>query len=153
MMKVMVATDGSDDAITAARVALELLRDGVEIVLITVVQDYENPLALAGGFEGPLMTPEEAQAAYQRQLSEGQSALEKTQATLGKDAEIRLIPTDSNPGHAIVEMANELHPDLIVLGSGNKGFFWRLLAGSVSDYVLHHTPCPLLVVPHRSHSG
>ena len=152
-MKVMVATDGSDDAITAARVALELLRDGVEIVLITVVQDYENPLALAGGFEGPLMTPEEAQAAYQRQLSEGQSALEKTQATLGKDAEIRLIPTDSNPGHAIVEMANELHPDLIVLGSGNKGFFWRLLAGSVSDYVLHHTPCPLLVVPHRSHSG
>ena len=152
-MKVMVATDGSDDAITAARVALELLRDGVEIVLITVVQDYENPLALAGGFEGPLMTPEEAQAAYQRQLSEGQSALEKTRATLGKDAEIRLIPTDSNPGHAIVEMANELHPDLIVLGSGNKGFFWRLLAGSVSDYVLHHTPCPLLVVPHRSHSG
>ena len=152
-MKVMVATDGSDDAITAARVALDLLRDGVEIVLITVVQDYENPMALAGGFEGPLMTPEEAQAVYQRQLSEGQSALEKTQATLGKDAEIRLIPTDSNPGHAIVEMANELQPDLIVLGNGNKGFFWRLLAGSVSDYVLHHTPCPLLVVPHRNHSG
>jgi nucleotide-binding universal stress UspA family protein len=153
MMKVMIATDGSEDAITAARVALEFLRDGVEIVLITVVQDYENPLAMAGGFEGPLMTPEEAQAVYQRQLFEGQSALEKTQATLGKNAQIRLIPTDSNPGHAIVEIANELHPDLIVLGSGNKGFFWRLLAGSVSDYVLHHTPCPLLVVPHRSHSG
>jgi nucleotide-binding universal stress UspA family protein len=152
MMKVMVATDGSDVAITAARVALELLRDGVEIVLITVVQDYENPLPLAGGFEGPLMTPEEAQAVYQRQLSEGQSALEKTQATLGKDAKIRLIPTDSNPGHAIVEIANELHPDLIVLGSGNKGFFWRLLAGSVSEYVLRHSPCPLLVVPDRSHS-
>jgi nucleotide-binding universal stress UspA family protein len=153
MMKVMVATDGSDDAIKAARVALELMRNGAEIVLITVVQDYESPMDMAGGFEGPLMTPEEADAEYHRQLSEGQSALEHTKAALGRDAEIRLIPTDSNPGHAIVEMANELRPDLIVLGSGNKGFFWRLFAGSVSDYVLHHSPCPLLVVPHRSHSG
>ncbi|MEI7869789.1 MAG: universal stress protein [Candidatus Methylumidiphilus sp.] len=152
-MKIMVATDGSVDAIEAARVALTLLRDDAEIVLITVVQDYENPLEMAGGFEGPLLTPEEAEAAYQHQLAEGGSALERTKAALGRDVEIRLIPTDSDPSHAIIDMANELHPELIVLGSGNKGFFWRLFAGSVSDYVLHHSPCPLLVVPHRSHSG
>ena len=152
-MKVMVATDGSTDAIEAARVALALLRDGAEIVLVTVVQDYENPLEMAGGFEGPLITPEQAEAEYQRQLADGKSALENTKLALGKEVEVRLIPTDSNPGHAIVDAANELHPDLIVLGSGNKGFFWRLVAGSVSDYVLHHSPCPLLVVPHRSHSG
>ena len=148
-MKVMVATDGSADAIEAARVAMALLRDCAEIVLVTVVQDYENPLELAGGFEGPLVSPEEAEAEFQRQLSDGQSALERTQAALGRDAEVRLIPTESNPGQVIVEMANEIGPDLIVLGSSHKGFFWRLFGGSVSDYVLHHAPCPLLVVPHR----
>ena len=152
-MKVLVATDGSADAIEAARVALALLRDGAEIVLVTVVQDYENPLEYAGGFEGPLMTPEEAEADYQRQLTNGQAALETTQKALGREVEIRLIPTDSNPGHAIIDIANELHPDLIVIGCHRRGFFSRLLAGSVSDYVHHHATCPLLVVPHGSHVG
>jgi nucleotide-binding universal stress UspA family protein len=65
------------------------------------------------------------------------------------DCEVRLVPTDTDPGHAIVETANELHPDLIVLGSVEKGFFLRLLTGSVSEYVVRHAPCPVLVVPHH----
>lgn len=151
-MKVLVATDGTDIAITAARAALGLLRDGAEIVLVTVVQDYEDPLEMAGGFEGPLMTPEEADVEYQRQLVEGQSALDRTQAALGINAQVRLIPSGDDPGHAIVEVANELHPDLIVLGSEEKGFFLRLLTGSVSEFVVRHSPCPVLVVPHHGHA-
>lgn len=151
-MKVLVATDGSDIAIAAARAALGLLRDGAEILLVTAVQNYEDPLEMAGGFEGPLVTAEEAEAEYQRQLVEGQFALDRTQAALKINAEVRLVPTGDDPGHAIVEVANELHPDLIVLGSAEKGFFLRLLTGSVSEFVVRHAPCPVLVVPHHDHS-
>jgi len=148
-MKVLVATDGTRVAIEAAQAALGLMREGTEILLVTVIQNYEDPMEMAGGFEGPLLTPEEAEADYQRQLTEGQAALERTQAALGIHAEVRLVPTDTEPGHAIVEIANELHPDLIVLGSVEKGFFLRLLAGSVSEFVVRHAPCPVLVVPHH----
>ena len=151
-MKVIVANDGTDISIEAARVALTLLRDGAEVLLVTVIQDYEDPLDMAGGFEGPLVTPEEAEEDYERQLVEGQTVLEKTRAALGKGAEIRLVPTHVDPGHAIVDIARELGTDLIVLGSGEKGFFHRLLAGSVSEFVVRHAPCPVLVVPHRRDS-
>ena len=148
-MKILMATDGTETAMEAAQMALRLLRDGVEILLVTVIQNYEDPLEMAGGFEGPLLTPEEAEQEFQRQQASGKAALERARAALGREADVRLVPTDVDPGHAIVEVANELHPDLIVLGSTEKGFFLRLLAGSVSEYVVRHAPCPVLVVPHR----
>jgi len=149
-MKVLVATDGTNIAIEAAQAALGLLRAGVEITLVTVIQNYENPLDMAGGFEGPLITPEEAEEEYQRQQADGEAALERTRTALGRPADIRLVSSDEEPGHAIVAIANELHPDLIVLGSVEKGFFLRLLAGSVSEFVVRHAACPVLVVPHRN---
>ncbi len=148
-MKVLMATDGTETAIEAAKRALQLLRSEVEILWVTVIQNYEDPLEMAGGFEGPLLTPEEAEQEFLREQANGQNAFEHAKAALGREAEVRLVPTDSDPGHAIVEIANELHPDLIVLGSHEKGFFLRLLAGSVSEYVVRHAPCPVLVVPHR----
>lgn len=148
-MKILIATDGTESAIEAARKALELLRDGIDIVLATVVQDYEDPLEISGGFEGPLLTAEEAEADYRQQITQGQQALERTQTALGRKVDLRLIPASDDPGHAIVKLANELNPDLLVLGSAEKGFFLRLLAGSVSDYVVHHATCPVLVVPHH----
>jgi nucleotide-binding universal stress UspA family protein len=149
-MKVLIATDGTDIAIEAALVSLRLLRDPAHIILVTVIQSYENPLEMAGGFEGPLLTPEEAEQEYLRQQTIGQSALERTQRALGREVEIRLVSSEEEPGHAIVAIANELHPDLIVLGSTEKGFFLRLLAGSVSEFVVRHAACPVLVVPHHS---
>lgn len=148
-MKILVATDGTETAIVAARKALELLGGDPEILLVTVVQAYEDPMEDAGGFEGTLLTPEEAEAEYQQQLAKGQATLEHTQTALGKLAQFHVIPASDDAGHAIVDLANELHPDLIVLGSEKKGFFARLFNGSVSDYVAHHASCPVLVVPHQ----
>ena len=148
-MKILIATDGTETAIAAARKALVLLSNTSEIVLVSVVHDYEDPMEDAGGFEGPLISPEAAEAEYQHELAKGQDALEHTQAALGKAVEIRLVSASDNPGHAIVEIAKELHPDLIVLGRDTKGFFLRLFSGSVSDYVVHHAPCPVLIVPHQ----
>jgi nucleotide-binding universal stress UspA family protein len=49
----------------------------------------------------------------------------------------------------IVHEAQRLHADLIVFGSHGHGAVHRALLGSVSEGVLHHAPCPLLIVPAR----
>lgn len=51
-----------------------------------------------------------------------------------------------SPESRIVEAAEELGPDLIVLGSHGYKAWERLLLGSVSDSVLHHVHCSVLVV-------
>jgi nucleotide-binding universal stress UspA family protein len=47
---------------------------------------------------------------------------------------------------AIVEAACEWDADLIVVGSHGYGFWSRALLGSVSNSVVHHAPCSVLIV-------
>ena len=51
-----------------------------------------------------------------------------------------------SPDSRIVETAEEWHADLIVVGSHGYSRWERLLLGSVSDSVVHHAPCSVLVV-------
>ncbi len=158
-MQVMVATDGTDAAIDAARQAIGLLRPDARITLVTVVVDREDPEQDAGGFEGPLLTPEQADRDYAEHLSAGQEALERTQAALertaaalGDHVEVLLIPSDEEAGLALIHHAEQHHPDLLVIGAGGKGVLRRLFTGSVSDHVVHKAPCPVLVVRHHDAS-
>lgn len=147
-MKVMVATDGSDAAIEASSRAVKLLRDDAEIILLTVIPDYEDPMETAGGIEGPALTEQEATREYREHLAEGQAALKRTALSLSHEVDVRLVPAEQEPGHAIVSIAKDVMPDLLVIGSSGKGLFRRLFTGSVSDHVVHHAPCPVLVVRH-----
>ena len=51
-----------------------------------------------------------------------------------------------SPESRIVETAEATHPDIIVLGSHGYSRWERLLLGSVSDSVVHHAPCSVLIV-------
>src|SRR6478735_3109191 len=87
-MKVLVATDGSEAALDAAHRAVDLLRAGAEIALVTVIPGYEDPMESAGGIEGPDATEEEAEQDYQDNVTHGRDALERTSAALGADADV-----------------------------------------------------------------
>jgi nucleotide-binding universal stress UspA family protein len=50
------------------------------------------------------------------------------------------------PAAAIVAAAEERRTDLVVVGARGLGLLGRLVLGSVSDRVVHHAPCPVLVV-------
>lgn len=50
------------------------------------------------------------------------------------------------PADAIVRLAEERDVDLIVVGTRKKGFFERLVEGSVNQDVLRRAPCDVLVV-------
>jgi nucleotide-binding universal stress UspA family protein len=149
-MNILVATNGSDSAIDAARRAIDLLRPDAHVVLLTVVLEYQDPEEDAGGFEGPVISDEEAEKHYKERTTAGQAALQKTAAVLGPDVEVRLVPGGEEPGAVIDRVAGEIQADVLVVGSSSKGWLRRLFGRSVSDYVAHHAPCPVMIVRHAS---
>ena len=50
-----------------------------------------------------------------------------------------------NPGHVITETAKEKHVTTVVMGTRGMGKIRRTILGSVSDFVLHHTHCPVII--------
>jgi nucleotide-binding universal stress UspA family protein len=64
----------------------------------------------------------------------------------GKNVSIVTELLNGSPESRIVEKAEEIHADLIIVGSHGYNRWERLLLGSVSDSVIHHAPCSVLVV-------
>lgn len=58
--------------------------------------------------------------------------------------------TDGNPASGILEVAEAVGADLIVVGARGLGAVGRFLRGSVSTRVAHHSPCDVLIVEHES---
>ena len=85
------------------------------------------------------------------QKAQAENAAEKAAATIRRslpDSKLDLTTkvVTGNPPQVIVETAKEWNADLIVVGSHGRGFWKRMLVGSVSDAVLHHAPCSVLVI-------
>lgn len=146
-MKAVIATDGTPQAIEAARSAVALLHPDFDIEIVRVIPEEEDPNESAGGFEGPLMTEEEAEDQHHADEARAQSDLESTLAGLGEPATTTIVEAN-HPGREICRVAAERHADVLVVGATDKGWFRRLVSGSVMEYAAHHAPCPVLIVRH-----
>jgi nucleotide-binding universal stress UspA family protein len=152
-MHVLVATDGSDLALEAARHGLELLSNATNVTMLSVVSDL--PVDTGGGIEGPIYTPEQEEEL--RRAAERHA----TQALDGTEAVLRALPTApaaidrhieaGDPAAVICAVAGDLAVDVIVVGSHGKGLLSRVLLGSVSEHVTRHAPCPVLIVRSPTH--
>ena len=147
-MNIVVATDGSDVAIDAARRSMDLLRPHAQVTVVMVIPEKTDPQADAGGFEGPVITYKEADQDWKEMNAAGQSSLDRTAAVLGPDVEVRLFPDNESTGAAVVRVAHELKADVLVIGSSDKNWLSRHFGSSVSDYVAHHAPCPVMLIRH-----
>jgi nucleotide-binding universal stress UspA family protein len=68
-------------------------------------------------------------------------------ARLGKaDIAVMAVEGMGDPARVISEEAKQAGADLIVVGNGHKNLIERLLLGSVSDGLTHHTDCDVLIV-------
>ena len=59
---------------------------------------------------------------------------------------VGLLVWDGDPGESIVEVARAESPDMVIVGSRARGVMGRFGVGSVSDHVVRHAQCPVLVV-------
>lgn len=147
-MKILIATDGSEFSIRAVEKALEISRCSKD-VSFRVVSVYEAQVPVAA-------EPFAISAEYCQQLDD----LACKRAEEAAQETVRLIrnrfpdaPIDITskvelgiPAQVIVEAAETWGADLVIVGSHGYGFWGRLALGSVSDAVVHHSPCSVLVV-------
>jgi nucleotide-binding universal stress UspA family protein len=140
---VLVATDGSPSSIAAARAAAGLLRSADHVTLVSVLT--EVPGDDAGGFEGSVYSAGEQDRLWQQELAEAGRELEETAVALTSAQIDKRIEVGDVAG-TICRVAADLHVDVIVVGSHGRRAIERILLGSVSEHVVRHSPCPVLVV-------
>ena len=63
---------------------------------------------------------------------------------------VRPVVGGSRPATTILEMAEQEQVDLIMLATHGRGGIDRLVMGSVADRVVHHSTCPVFLLPVRS---
>jgi nucleotide-binding universal stress UspA family protein len=152
MPKALIATDGSDFAIAAAKRAKELLHPALDFTLLTVVPPPVLPVAAAvtGVEAAPIATPEVTEELAEAFREEARGSLDRTAEALGDDVARRIEYGD--PAAEIRRVAEDDGYDVVVVGSHGSGVVKRVLLGSVSQHLLHHSPCPVLVVRAEDHS-
>ena len=151
-MHALIATDGSDVSVDAARKAVALLRP-TQVTLLSVADTSIAEDSGAGGFEGNLLSPAESERARQAILSEGSSEVDSTLEALGLDPSIvehRVV--EGSAGAMICQVAEDVSPDVVVVGSHGRGLLKRVVLGSVSEHVVRHCRTPVLVVRHDDSS-
>jgi nucleotide-binding universal stress UspA family protein len=147
-MHALIATDGSKVSLDAARKAVALLNP-TRVTLLSAADTSIAEDSGAGGFEGNLLSPAESERARDAILDEGRDELSSTLQAIGLDPAIvdrRLV--EGSAGRTICQVAAEVDPDVVVVGSHGRGFIGRVLIGSVSEYVVRHCAAPVLVVRH-----
>ena len=139
---IVVGIDGSPEADAALRFAYaEAKLRGLDLRIVCA---WEPPTASYVG-EAFAATPDAFLEAEHHADDVLQAALERLPAD---DVRVEAIAIEGRAATVLIDQAADA--ELLVLGSRGGGATKRLLLGSVSTDVAHHTPCPLVIVPpHR----
>ncbi|KAL3715903.1 hypothetical protein ACJRO7_007631 [Eucalyptus globulus] len=159
-MKVMVAVDESEGSFYALRWTLDhLLRrstpalalDGDEVEMITLahVQQPFQHYAFPAGPGGAAFYAASSVMESVRKAQEENSALILSRALhMCKESMVKAetLILIGDPKDMICQATEQMHTDLLVVGSRGLGKIKRAFLGSVSDYCAHHAKCPILIV-------
>jgi nucleotide-binding universal stress UspA family protein len=144
--RILIGTDGSEGALAAARRALDLLTPDATVHLVCVA---EVATSMDAGSdpesEAGIAPPREFDPARARAIDDATMALERTASAL-RGAAVETYVGEGDPGPVLCERAETLGADIMVVGSRGRGAIRRVLLGSVSTYLVHNAPCPVLVV-------
>jgi nucleotide-binding universal stress UspA family protein len=134
--KIIWATDGSDPADRALEYAKSFVTDnGAELLAVHSIEHLAGP-GSRGAFPADA-EEDEHQAKIRKQVEE-----------LGGTATLRVVVGGvTNAAHVLAEVAKEENADLIVVGTRGHSALGGLLLGSVTQRLLHISPCPVLSVP------
>ena len=149
--KILLATDGSEDAELALSTAVDMAGcTNSELHIVTAAQGSPDPVYATHEMGFRYETYEEAMTAVredaQKTLDEQAAKIEEAG---GEVAGAHLV-THERRDQAIVHLADEIGAGLIVMGSRGLGGLKRALMGSVSDSVVRHAHCPVLIVRHQA---
>jgi nucleotide-binding universal stress UspA family protein len=136
---ILVAVDGSPDAEQALTEAIDLAEsEHTRLTLITAVTQLPATVYIAAGQRlGQLLDDAGAEA---------EAILREARERVPEDVSVTCVLSERPIRLALMRQIAEGHHDLVVMGSRGRGAVRAALLGSVSHYVLHHSPIPVLVV-------
>lgn len=146
-MKVLVPTEGSDFSKAAIKKCCKMFDESVntEIEVFAVAEPAytpPEPFAVSAEYFRDLDAATLKKA--NEDVAQGEADIRKEFPDLAVGLTTKVVK--GSPKQAIVEEAENWGADLIIMGSHGYGFWQRALLGSVSESVVHHAPCSVLVV-------
>ena len=150
-MKVLLAIDGTEQSDDAIKIVGSLDLNAIDEIRVLTVIDMALPLAhdiYSGMMTNTVEIEEAARKAAEASLEE--TVAQMTEMTAGTDTSITQTAVVGSPESQIVGESENINADLIIVGSHGYNRWERLLLGSVSDSVIHHAPCSVLVVRSRT---
>jgi len=136
--RILLATDGSDHAVTAARHAIDVAaKYDATLHAIYVIETRT-------AYDNAIVDPSEMRANL-REI--GEEALAEI-TTLAEDAGVSLETTieEGVPGEEILAYVDAQDIDWVFIGERGHSGFKTVLLGSTSETVLHGTDVPVTVV-------
>jgi nucleotide-binding universal stress UspA family protein len=145
MTRILVATDGSEDANRAVDYAAHRAKqDNAELLIVNVMGGYGLP-------EKVFVALANEQHFWLKELLESESAGTLAAAReRARTAGVSTILLESRTGEiaqTIIEIAQEMRADAIVVGKRGAGRVAGVLLGSVSQKLVVLSPLPLTIIP------
>ncbi|MDD4238960.1 MAG: universal stress protein [Desulfotomaculaceae bacterium] len=139
--KILVAYDNGNKAKKALEIAIDIARGSqaeIHIVVSAKMPDYISSVA---DFKMLQELESKSREYFAEVMKEPEERVKK------EGIPVFSVVLDDRPGEAIISYADKVGIDLIVMGSANRGKVERFLLGlgSVSNYVLQHATCPVLI--------
>jgi nucleotide-binding universal stress UspA family protein len=157
-MRVLIGIDSSMSSHHALEQALHLLNLSQCSFLLLSVEEIVALPTMTGASPFDMLPQETLYSPYDElEINRDQerrtiSALEWAREFCERaGVECKTILEIGDPKHVICQVAEREKPDLIVVGSEGRGVIERTILGSVSDFVLHHTHYPVLVIRNDNH--
>ncbi len=136
---ILVPVDGSKESICACKWACTVAQGtGATITLLHVV-DLNLKMTSFDRVSMSGYIPESIK-------KQGEDLLAAYRSHMPQDLEIEQVLRAGSPHHTIVAVAEEVQPDWIIMGSRGASNLKEIVMGSVSQYVLHHVSCPVMIV-------
>ncbi len=144
---ILVPIDFSDVTDVVLAVAGRFAKAFEARILLTHVATVKVDVA---GFE---LCPQYVGNSVAKQLGQEDRMLDEYEKTLrGEGLEVTAMLASGPAVHEIVEEAESLKPDLVVLGSHSHGVLHHLFTSSVLESMLKHATCPVVIVPRKTTS-
>ncbi len=145
-MKILLATDGTKHSDSAVETIKNFQFSETDEIKIVSVVDMALPLAI-DIYAGYVPTTSEIETTARENAEKVlETTSQKIREIVSADVFISTEILFGSPESRIVETAEKFGADLIIVGSHGYNRWERLLLGSVSDSVVHHAPCSVLVV-------
>jgi nucleotide-binding universal stress UspA family protein len=137
---ILVAIDGSPDADQALTQAIDLAEaEHARLTLFSAVMMPPAPAYVGAG--GGVAATIACDAAV-----ETETILREAVQRVPDGVSVSTVQSSEPARPALVHQIKNGHHDLVVMGSRGRGALRSVLLGSVSHYVLHHSPAPVLIV-------